>query len=144
MKGIFQQGLSATMTIVVFTVFSAPQANADNHIVSLAEIQGKISKAANERAKNIEDIQRVLSYPAAMDALKKYNVNNEQMKAAVATLSDAELSRLSERARASEKDVEGGIIIGLLALIGLIVVIIVVVAIVAEADSPEPAVSVSA
>jgi hypothetical protein len=144
MKGIFQQQLSATMAMVVFTVFSAPQAVADSHIVPLAEIQDKISKAANERTKNIDDIQRVLSYPAATEALKKYNVNSDQMKAAVATLSDAELSRLSDRARASEKDVEAGIIVGILALIGLIVVIIIVVAIVAEADSQEPAFSVSA
>ena len=47
----------------------------------------------NVGTKNIEDIQRVLSYPAAVDALKKYNVNNEQMKAAVATLSDARTRR---------------------------------------------------
>ncbi|HYI96818.1 MAG TPA: hypothetical protein VEX68_24970 [Bryobacteraceae bacterium] len=95
MKGLFQQRLSATMAMVVLTVFSAPEAFADNHIVP-AEIQGKISQAANERTKNIEDIQRVLSYPAAAEALKKYNVNSDQMKTAVATLSDAELSRLSD------------------------------------------------
>jgi hypothetical protein len=46
-------------------------------------------------------------------------------------LSDDELARLADRARASEKDVQGGLIVGILALIGLIVVIIIVVAIVA-------------
>jgi hypothetical protein len=66
------------------------------------------------------------------------------MRAAVATLSDAELARLSDRARSSEKDVEGGLIVGILALIGLIVVIIIVVSLVAKADLPAPATSASA
>ena len=57
------------------------------------------------------------------------------MRTAVATLNDEELARLADRARASEKDVEAGIIVGILALIGLIVVIIIVVSVVAEADT---------
>jgi hypothetical protein len=136
--------LSATMTLVAFTVFSMPQAAAQEHIVPLTELQSRVQSAAQERAKNIEDIQRVLSYPAAAEALKKSNVNPAQMRAAVATLSDAELARLSDRARASEKDVEGGLIVGILALIGLIVVIVIVVSLVAKADLPAPTASASA
>jgi hypothetical protein len=144
MKAPIQQPLSVTMAFVVFTVFSMPQASAQEHIVPLKELQGQVQSAAKDRAKNLEDIQRVLSYPAAAAALKKSNVSLEQMRVAVATLSDDELARLSDRARASEKDVEGGLIVGLLALIGLIVVIIVVVSVVAEAESPEPELSISA
>jgi hypothetical protein len=143
MRGLMQP-LSATMTLVSFTVFSIPQASAYEHIVPLKELQRQISKAANDRARNLEDIQRVLSYPAAEAALKKSSVSLEQMRAAVATLSDEELARLSDRARASEKDVEGGLIVGLLALIGLIVVIIVVASVVAEAELPAPEPTASA
>jgi len=50
------------------------------------------------------------------------------VKRAISQLSDQELARLADQARASEKDVQGGLIVGLLALIGLIVVIIIVVA----------------
>ena len=82
------------------------------------------------------DIERVLSYPAAAQELAKYNVRPEQVHQAVATLTDTELARLADRARTSEADVEGGLIVGILALIGLIVVIIVVVALVAEARPP--------
>lgn len=144
MKASIQQLLSATMALVVFTVFSTPQASAQEHIVPLKELQSQVQNAAKSRAKNLEDIQRVLSYPAAATALKKSNVSSEQMRAAVATLSDDELARLSDRARASEKDVEGGLIVGILALIGLIVVIIIVVGVVAEAEVPRAEVSVSA
>jgi hypothetical protein len=138
------QPLSATMTLVAFTVFSMPRAAAHEHIVPLTELQGQVRRAANDRTKNIEDIQRVLSYPAAAAALKKSSVSPNQMRAAVATLSDDELARLSDRARASEKDVEGGLIVGILALIGLIVVIVIVVSLVSKADLPSPELSTSA
>lgn len=144
MKGLLQQPLSATMAFVVFTVFAVPPAGAYEHIVPLAELQSQVRSAANARAKNLEDIQRVLSYPAAAAALAKRNVSPEQMRTAVATLSDDELARLSDRARSSEKDVEAGLIVGILALIGLIVVIIVVVSVVAEVETPSAALAPSA
>ena len=103
MKRSIRQRLSAIMALVMFTVFSVPQAGAREHIVSLTELQGQLRSAADNRAKNLEDIQRVLSHPAAVAALKKSNVTTEQAREAVATLSDAELTRLSNRARAAEK-----------------------------------------
>ena len=137
MKCSMRQPVSAAMVFVVFSVFSAQAVKAQEHVLPLKELQGQLRTNAGERAKNLEDIQRVLSYPAAVAALSKSNVNPEQMRAAVATLDDAELARLSDRARASEKDVEGGIIVGILALIGLIVVILIVIAVVAEARPPQ-------
>lgn len=120
----------SVLLVFAVSLLATEQAIAQEHVVPLAELQGKVRSAAGERAKNSADIERVLSYPAAMDALKRANVNQEQMRTAVATLSDAELARLADQARASEKDVQGGLIVGILALIGLIVVIIIVVAIV--------------
>jgi hypothetical protein len=137
MKSSIQQPLAAAMVFVVTTVFSAQPVGAQEHVLPLKDLQGQLRTSANERTKNLEDIQRVLSYPAAVAALNKSNVNPEQMRAAVATLDDAELARLSDRARASEKDVEGGILVGILALIGLIVVILIVIAVVAEARPPQ-------
>ena len=52
------------------------------------------------------------------------------MNRAIAQLSDDELARLATKARSAEQDVQGGLIVGLLALIGLIVVIIIVVSLV--------------
>jgi hypothetical protein len=104
---------------------------AEDHVLPLTELRDKARSASEDRGKNIEDIERVLSYPAAAQALEKSNVNGDQMRRAVATLSDQELARLANQARASEKDVQGGLIVGILALIGLIVVIIIVVSLVA-------------
>ena len=139
MKQSSQRWLSSVMVPVVLVVFSAQAATTPEHILPMKELQGQLQSASTERSKNIEDIQRVLSYPAAAAALEKSMVSPQQMRAAVATLDDAELARLSDRARASEKDVEGGIVVGILALIGLIVVILIVIAVVAEArPAPQP------
>jgi hypothetical protein len=102
---------------------------ADDHIVPLNEIHQQARSSGEARAKDIQDIERVLSYPAATEALQKSHVNQDQMRKAVATLDDSELARLAAQARSSENDVRGGLIVGILALIGLIVVIIVVVAV---------------
>lgn len=109
------------------------QASAQQHVVPLAELQSKLQAASEARASNIADIERVLSYPAAVQALEKSGVKQEQVRTAVATLSNDELARLADKARGAEKDVEGGIIVGILALIGLIVVILIVIAVVADA-----------
>ena len=72
------------------------------------------------------------SLSAAQDALAKAHLSTAQVKTAIASLDDQELSRLAQQARAAEQDVQGGLIVGFLALIGLIVVIIVVLAVVRD------------
>ena len=106
------------------------------HVVPLKDLSHTLRSAAAERSKNLADVERVLAYPAASDALAKYHVSQAQMRTALATLTDDELARFADRARTSEKDVQGGLIVGILALIGLVVVIIVVLAIVAEVRPP--------
>ena len=104
--------------------------SAQDHIVPLTELHGELASAATARAASLSDIERALSLPAARDALEKAHVNPDQVRDAVSKLSDEELSRLADRARGAQQDVQGGLIVGLLALIGLVVVIIIVVALV--------------
>src|SRR5437867_8128929 len=133
MHSFSRDSLSVLVAFAVTLVTVVPEkAMAEEHVVPLIELQGKVRSAAEERARNIGDIQRVLSYPPAAKALQKSNVDQEHMRAAVSMLSDAELARLADRARASEKDVQGGLIVGILALIGLIVVIVIVYSLVAD------------
>jgi hypothetical protein len=132
MKFGSKQALSLALTFFLgVTCLSVQVAKADDHVVPLKELHDEAKSTSEQRTKNINDIERVLSYPAAAAALQKSNVNQDQMRRAVATLDDAELARLANQARASENDVKGGFIVGILALIGLIVVIIIVVAVVA-------------
>ena len=115
----------------VFFMAAVPQhAAAQQHVVPLSELYGSMRSAAEVRARNEADIQRLLSLPAARDAMQKANLDEGRVLRAMSVLSDQELSRLADRARAAEQDVQGGFIVGLLALIGLIVVILIVVSIV--------------
>lgn len=129
--------LSLTKSTAVITAYASflmltvpPQTRAQGHIVPMAELQGKLNSQAQSRNQNLADIGRVLSLPAAQEAMQKAKINAEQARNAIAQLNDAEVSRLADRARAAEADVQGGVIVGLLALIGLIVVILIVVAVV--------------
>ncbi|MBL8209955.1 MAG: hypothetical protein JNK87_04555 [Bryobacterales bacterium] len=109
---------------------------ADDHIVPLTDLRQHLQSTAQQRASNQADLTRVLTLPAAEAEFAKYNITPGQVRTAIATLSDTELNRLASRARAAEQDVEGGIIVGLLALIGLVVVILIVVSVVAAAAPP--------
>ena len=127
MKSIFRP----ICLLAALLVLGAPVTRAQEHVVPLSELHQKAQDSSRERSKNIEDIERVLAYPAASQALAKSHVDASGVRKAISTLDNAELARLADRARASEKDVQGGLIVGILALIGLIVVIIVVVTVVA-------------
>jgi hypothetical protein len=131
MRFVAQRSCAIVAATTFFVV--SMQASAQQHVVPLAELQSKVQAVSQDRTQNIGDIERVLSYPAAVQALEKSGVKQEQVRTAVATLSNDELARLAQKARAAEKDVEGGLIVGILALIGLIVVILIVIAVVADA-----------
>jgi len=102
---------------------------AEPHVVPLAELQQKAQSSQAARAQNITDLDRVLSLPQAQEALGKAKVNPNHVRIAIASLNDHELDRLAQKARAAEQEVQGGIIVGLLALIGLVVVILIVLAV---------------
>lgn len=122
--------LITTLTVFSYVMMPRPAAAAQAHIVNLSELENELSVAQQERAGNLADIERVLSLPAAQDALAKSRLSTDRVMTAVAELDSAELSRLADQARVAEKDVEGGLIVGLLALIGLVVVIVVVLSVI--------------
>jgi hypothetical protein len=128
----------SVITAMLVLFMSQQAAIAGDHVVPIRELQQRLQTTAEQRVRNIADIVRVLSYPAATAELAKHNINAAQVHQAVATLSEAELARLAKQARDVEKDVQGGLIVGLLALIGLVVVILIVVSIVSEAMPPSP------
>ena len=124
-----QQMLAVLVAMTTAWAFFSPRAvYAEDHVVPLTELHHQAQSTAHEREQNLADIGRVLALPEAQGMLQKASVTPEQVRTAVATLSDQEIARLADRARVAEQDVHGGLIVGLLALIGLVVVIIIVVA----------------
>lgn len=126
------QSIAMTTALAVFSYTSMPQTAmaAESHVVPLAELQQQSQASQTARAQNLKDLTRVLSLPEAQEALGKAKVNPDHVRIAIASLSDQELDKLAQKARTAEQEVEGGIIFGLLALIGLVVVILIVLAVV--------------
>ena len=131
------QYIAMTTVLAVFSYTSMPQAvmAAEPHVVQLAELQQRAQASQTARTQNLKDLDRVLSLPQAQEALGKAKVNPNHVRAAIASLSDQEVDKLAQKARTAEKEVEGGIIVGLLALIGLVVVILIVVAVLNSDDN---------
>lgn len=128
---MLQKQIAVLGVMLIFTTFVNPRAGAAReHVVPLREIQRQVEARSEAVARDRADIERVLALPAARDTLRKSNIASEQVHTAVAMLSPEELSRFAAQARLVEKDVEGGIIVGILALIGLVVVILIVLAVV--------------
>jgi len=132
MKSQLRRDLAKLMALTTtWVLFITPTvASAQNHVVPLAELESGLRSKAEARAKSIEDIDRVMALPAATKELQRLNVTQSQVHAAVSTLNDVELTQLAQNARGAEQEVQGGFIVGILALIGLIVVIIIVLSIV--------------
>ena len=129
MNSLLRQPVAVLTAVCVLTL-TAPLASAQDHVVPLDAVRARLQLEARTRAADLADIDRVLSLPQATEALQKAGVNAGQAHAAVSMLDDQELSKLAAQARLVDHEVQGGLIVGLLALIGLVVVIIIVVALV--------------
>lgn len=119
----------ARSALLSFAILYSSSAPAQDHIAPLSTVRQDLRRTASQRATDLADIERVLARPESRQELAKARVNPDNAMKAISLLNDEELSRLALRARTAEQDVEGGLIIGLLALIGAITVIIIVVAV---------------
>jgi hypothetical protein len=107
---LYSRHLPAVVAAITLLSFAeAPvEAQSGDHVVPLSDLRRDVNTAASQRAKNLADIDQVLSTPAAREQLRKANVGSERIKAAVSRLDDAELARLADQARAADQDVRAG------------------------------------
>ena len=117
-----------------FTILFAipPDVLAQDHVVKPSDLQQEIVKATQARQHNLETLQSFLSTPAAEKALKSAKLDPQQVKTAVAMLSDEDLAQLSVRAEKAQNDFAAGrisdrdliwIIVAIVALILIIVAV---------------------
>jgi hypothetical protein len=120
---------------VLAAVFALPQnlaAQAAAHVVSSSELQQAVVKASAARRQNMEQVQQFFSSEKADQALRSAHINPQQVKNAVATLDDAELTQLASRVNKAQADFAGGtlsdrdLIIILVAIAALILIIVAV------------------
>jgi len=89
----------AFAVLVPLALISGPvMAGQDDHVVSRATIDQKLSGAAVERSRNLASVNEALSSPNAARAAASLGVDVDRMRRALPRLSDADLRDLSRRA----------------------------------------------
>jgi hypothetical protein len=133
MPSLMRQFVRAFTACMLAMVFAIPQdAFAQNHVVSLAELQGATVASTQARQRNIETIREFVSSPTAEKALRSAHLDATQVKNAVSRLSDQELAQLASRASKAQADFAAGtlsdrdLIIILIAVAALILIIVAV------------------
>lgn len=127
--------LRAGTTVVLATLFAAPPvlvAQAAQHVVGPAELSQAAVQSSNARKQNLSMVKDFVSSPKAQQALKDVHMNPEQVKNAVANLSDGELAQLASRVQKVQSDFAAGtlsdrdLLVILVAVAALILIIVAV------------------
>jgi hypothetical protein len=122
----------ATMLLTV-AVTAGPmlaQSQADQHVVSLGELNKAATEPAETRRANEAEIRQLFATVDGQKALKSANVDYAKIDRAVSAMSDEDVARISSRARELNRDFAGGNLTDHDLLVILIVVLIVVILIV--------------
>src|SRR5882762_6476469 len=126
----FGRGLTAC---VLITLFAVPmQIVAQSHVVSPADLQKEMVSAGQARQQHLETVQRFLSTPTAVQAMKSSQMDPRQVKDAVSVLSDEELAQLSARADKAPADFAAGRLSDrdlILIILGIAVLVLIIVAV---------------
>ena len=114
-----------------FIALSAPNlAAAQDHVVGPKELHRVVAARSKAREANEAGLERVLSTPAARQAMRQAGVDYRTVQRGVSALSDAEVEQLAARADNAQADFAAGSI-SLPELMVILLAIIVVVVIVA-------------
>jgi hypothetical protein len=107
------------------------QSQADQHVVSLGELNKDSAKPAETRRANEAEIRHLFATIDGQKALKTANVEYAKIDRAVSSMSDEDVARISSRAREIDRDFAGGNLsdhdLLLILIIALIVIILIVV-----------------
>lgn len=106
-----RQFVRALVTTALVTIFAIPQsliAQSSEHLVSPTELQKAVMDASQKRRQNLDTLDQFFSSEKAHRALESAHQNPEQVKKAVASLSDDELAQLASRANKAQTDFAAG------------------------------------
>ncbi|HEY1264504.1 MAG TPA: PA2779 family protein [Terriglobales bacterium] len=128
----FAHGVTACVLIVIFALPANLAAQASNRLVSPSDLQKAAVDASRARQHNLDTVRNFLSSERAQKALKSSNMDTQQVKTAVASLSDAELAQLAARADKAQADFAAGDLSDrdlILIILGIAVLVLIIVAV---------------
>ena len=106
-----RQFVRALVTTALVTIFAIPQslvAQSSEHLVSPTELQKAVVDASQKRQQNLDTLNQFFSSEKAQRALESAHQNPEQVRKAIASLSDDELAQLASRANKAQTDFAAG------------------------------------
>jgi hypothetical protein len=129
----FRSFLRLTIACFFTSLFALAPQNlaAQTHVVSPSDLQQATVASTQTRATNMAKLNQVLSAPVGQKALKEAHVDANQVKQAMANLSDQDVARLAARADKAQKDFAAGSITDHMLLLIVIAIVIVIVIIIA-------------
>jgi len=124
----FAHFFTAAVFITAFTVSQPITAQSAQHLVSPSDLQKAVVDASQTRQQNLDALNNFLSSDQAKQALQSAHVSQQQVKKAVAGMSDEELAQLASRAQKAQSDFAAGmgdrdLILIVLAIVVLILLI---------------------
>lgn len=128
----FKLHLGVLISGLLVTSFAVPPSlRAQQHVVPSTDIHKELVNATERRRQNRAKISELFSSKAAARALKGAGIAPGQVKAAVATLNDAELASLAARSDKLRDDFAAGRISDRDLIIILVVIAVIILIIVA-------------
>lgn len=127
-----QYSLIIAICVLTLMFVVTPVGVAQSHVVTPTDIHKELVNATRSRQKNLEKAESLFSSESTQKALKSVKADPEQVKAAISTLTDAELAQLASRADRLQNDFAAGriserdLLIIILAVAALILIIVAV------------------
>jgi hypothetical protein len=135
MRSAFWQFARVFLAAVSIAGFAVPKnvvAQDSQHLVSPSDLQKATVDASQSRQQNIDALNGFFSSDQAQKALQSAHMNPQEVKKAVAGLSDQDLAQLASRAQKAQNDFAAGSLGNhdlLLILILLAALILIIVAV---------------
>jgi hypothetical protein len=92
-----------SVVVPVMTTYAA-----ENHVVPLTELHRQMVSASEARQTRLAGVRKFFSQEPVQKALSTVKMDSEQVKQAVALLSDDELARLAARTDKAQADLAAG------------------------------------
>jgi hypothetical protein len=128
-----KQSARLAVACMLITMFALPPSLlAQDHIVSSSDLQEEAVTASQAREKNVQQVRQFFSNPAIQKALKTARTSPEQIKTAVAKMSDSELAQLASRTQRTQADFAAGTLTDrdlVLIILGIVALILIIVAV---------------
>ena len=109
MHGSRRRWLAASLVLSAgYLTLSTSAINAQDHVVSSADLSQAVARAVGAREAHVKQIDRFLASPGARQALDRAHLNPTEVTRAVSSLSDQDLARFAARAERAQQDLAAG------------------------------------